>query len=591
MKAFAGLLDALDRTTSTNERIAAIVAYLRAAEPASAAFAITFLAGRRIPRVLPRAVLRDVVLALTGTPEWLYERCLESVGDGAETCVLLLDRLTPAPADDRPLAAWARDVKLLAKKSDEEQRALVGSWLVGLSSAERLSLVKLLFGEFRVGVSAVLVVRAVAEAFATTPETVAGNLVDFDPFATPTEDDAQALAPLLQVSTERPRPYPFQLAAPLEAAPETLGPREEYLAEWKWDGIRGQALVDDGAVLLWSARRGDRHRHLPRDRRRLAELGALGDDAGRGDFGVRRREAAALHRFADALGAQDREQEAARNGALRLRGVRSPAPPRRRSARARPLAERRSLLETLFAERSDALSRVVTAPSWELLAEERATSRARGVEGLMLKRLDAPYSGGRHRGPSWKWKIDPETIDAVLTYAQPGSGKRANLLTDYTFGIWDGDALVTVGQGVFWPRQTPRSPSWTRSSAPTRSNASVPSGASSRCSSSSSPSTRLALRSATKAASRCVFPASPGGGGTRRRAMRTRSRGCGRWPKPGPSAPTTKGRRKFGSRAGISRPRSSASATRSTMPMASPSARASAAPICRLRPRLLNVTW
>lgn len=449
MRAFAGLLEALDQTTSTNERVGAIVAYLRATDPSSASFAVSFLAGRRLRRVLPRGVLRDVVLDLSGTPEWLYDRCLESVGDGAETCVLLLDRLAPEPAPDRTLAAWSRDVAALAKAPEPEQSARVRAWLRVLSHGERLALVKLLFGEFRVGISTVLVVRAVAEAFGTTPEVVAGNLVDFDPFARAVDevhaDDDDALAPLLRAGSARPRPFPFQLAAPLEEPPASLGPREEYQAEWKWDGIRGQALVDDGAVLLWS--RGeeivthvfpdvvdDLLRFVPSGTTLDGEILAFEDGRprpftdlqtrlGRKTVSKKLREAVPCTYLAYDL--------------LRFRGE---------DLRERPLRERRQLLEALFAGRPAGLSALVTAPTWEALTEERATSRSRGVEGLMLKRLDAVYGGGRHRGPTWKWKIDPETIDAVLTYAQPGSGKRANLLTDYTFGIWDGDALVTVAK-------------------------------------------------------------------------------------------------------------------------------------------------
>lgn len=445
MRAFAELLEALDQTTSTNERVAAIVGYLRGTDPASASFAVSFLAGRRIPRVLPRGVLRDVVLALTGTPEWLYERCLESVGDGAETCVLLLDRLALAPGPDRSLAAWSRDVKALAKMADAEQRDLLATWLRGLASAERLALVKLLFGEFRVGVSTVLVVRAVAEAFGTTPEVVAGNLVDFDPFALPVGADDAALAPLLQAASARARPYPFQLAAPLEDGTSSLGPREEYQAEWKWDGIRGQALVDEGGVLLWS--RGEEivthvFPEIVDDLLRFVPTGTTLDgeilafEHGRPrpftDLQTRLGRKTVSKKLRETVPCTYLAYDLLRWGGADLRD--------------RPLGERRRMLEALFAERPGGLSSIVTAPTWEALAEERATSRTRGVEGLMLKRLDAPYAAGRHRGPSWKWKIDPETIDAVLTYAQPGSGKRANLLTDYTFGIWDGDALVTVAK-------------------------------------------------------------------------------------------------------------------------------------------------
>ena len=438
MRAFAALLEALDHTTSTNERVAAIAVYLRSAPPASAAFAVAFLAGRRIPRALPRAVLREVVLALTRTPEWLFERCLESVGDAAETCVLLLDRVPPAPAADRGLDLWVRDIKILAKLPVVEQRDLLSRWLTGLASPERLALTKLLFGELRVGVSSTLVVRAVAEAKGVTAEVVAANLVDFDPFVGTFDD-------LLRDESGSPRPYPFQLSAPIEDAVDLIGPRGDFQAEWKWDGIRAQALVDGGRALLWS--RGeevitDKFPEVVEDLLSFVPSGTTLDGEILAFADGKPRP------FTDLQTRLGRKTVSARLRAdvpcvylaydvLRADGA---------DVRARPLGERRALLEVLFAGRPEGLSSIVPGDDFAALAAERSTSRERGVEGLMLKRLSSPYAGGRHRGPSWKWKVEPDTIDAVLTYAQPGSGRRANLLTDYTFGVWDGDSLVTVAK-------------------------------------------------------------------------------------------------------------------------------------------------
>jgi DNA ligase-1 len=115
--------------------------------------------------------------------------------------------------------------------------------------------------------------------------------------------------------------------------------------------------------------------------------------------------------------------------------------------RARPLEGRRALLEAYLAGPGVLrASEIVTAPTWIELAALRSNSRALGVEGLMLKRRSSPYGVGRRRGDWWKWKIEPYTIDAVLIYAQPGSGRRASLLTDYTFGVWDDGELVPIAK-------------------------------------------------------------------------------------------------------------------------------------------------
>jgi DNA ligase-1 len=244
------------------------------------------------------------------------------------------------------------------------------------------------------------------------------------------------------------RPYPFYLAYPLDLELEQLGDLGQWQAEWKWDGIRAQLLRRQGQVLVWS--RGE---ELVSDRfPEVLEVGCLlpegtvldGEvlawkDGRPQPFAVSQRRigrtrlnSKTLAEAASVFMAYD---------VLELGGG---------DIRAWPLERRRAELERLIAPLAQRapvrLSPLVAAESWAQLAALHGESRERGVEGLMLKRLAAPYGVGRQRGDWWKWKIDPYSIDAVLIYAQRGSGRRASLYTDYTFGVWDGGALVPIAK-------------------------------------------------------------------------------------------------------------------------------------------------
>jgi DNA ligase-1 len=256
-----------------------------------------------------------------------------------------------------------------------------------------------------------------------------------------------------------------------------LGDLDRWQVEWKWDGIRAQIVRRGGGVNIWS--RGEElitdrfpdvlaeARGLPNgtvvDGEILAWSGdgplpfaALQQRIGRQLQVARKaRDIPVVFMAYDLLeheGSDIRDLPMVERR-QRLERVLSQLPPVARLEAAAQAAAREPLLPfeaddaaSDHAPQTIRASPVLAAPSWEALAELRAGSRERGVEGLMLKRLDSPYGVGRKRGDWWKWKIDPHTIDAVLIYAQPGSGKRASLLTDYTFGLWDGDELVPVAK-------------------------------------------------------------------------------------------------------------------------------------------------
>jgi DNA ligase-1 len=443
VKAFAALYDALDRTTSTNKKVAALATYFASAPPEDAAWALYFLTGRKIKRLIPSRVLWELTRDLTGWPEWLLEHCYAAVGDFAESMALLNDRGDGTNAGDLPLSRWITERVIPLKDMEaEQQREAMRRYWSELDVAQTFVLNRIITGEFRVGASATLVVRALAQVAGVPPAVMAHRVMgDWAP-------SGEFFSDLLAGAPAEPalsRPYPFFLASPLEAAVETLGPREEWLAEWKWDGIRAQIVQRRGEIFLWS--RGEEllagrfpelelaATHLPDGVVLDGEVLAYRD--GVLPFAVLQtrigRQKLTPKVLAEAPAAFMAYDLLEHDGA---------------DVREEPLSARRQRLVRLLDGLSPRLlvSPEVPAASWAELASLRDEARQRHVEGLMLKRRSSPYRAGRRRGDWWKWKIDPFTVDAVLLYAHPGHGRRATLFTDYTFAVWHEGQLVPVAK-------------------------------------------------------------------------------------------------------------------------------------------------
>jgi DNA ligase-1 len=451
MKRFAALYTALDGTTSTKEKLEALIAYFSAAEPEDAAWASYFLSGGKPRQSVPTRLLTGFARERARLPEWLFEESYQAVGDLAETIAHILP---PAQrTSELGLAQWieGRVLTLRGLEPDELRTRLLSYW-DELDWSERFLLTKLIGGGFRVGVARQLVVRALAEVAGVDHKRIAQRMVGWTDsrqapdaarylrlIAPETSSDDETAAPH---ESDIGLPYPFFLAHPLQADPATLGTPADWVIEWKWDGIRAQLVKRGGRVWLWS--RGE---DLITDR--FPEIAALGEALADGT--VIDGEILAWEPGADAPLPFARLQPRITRKTLSKKVLAdSPATflaydlleADGRDLRLTPLTERRTQLDALANELAVDLLRVsplVNAGDWTALATLREESRGRGVEGLMLKGRDSMYGVGRTKasGTWWKWKVEPYAIDAVLLYAQRGHGRRASLYTDFTFAVWD----------------------------------------------------------------------------------------------------------------------------------------------------------
>lgn len=442
MRDFARLYAELDETTSTSRKLAALQAYFSGASPENAAWAVYFLAGGKARQAVPTRLLREYATERAGLDAWLFDEAYHAVGDLAETIALIL----PAPVrrSDIGLAEWIeqRIAPLRGAAPDTIRADLLAYW-DELETRERFLLIKLIGGGFRVGVSKLLVTRALASIAAVDSKLIAQRLMGWtDGKISPTGAGFLKLIAAQSDGEHALRggqPYPFFLAHPLQAEPATLADVGDWLVEWKYDGMRAQLLRREGVNWLWS--RGE---ELITERfPELAQLALPEGTVLDGEILVWQPGDVPAP-FADLQQRMGRKTVSPKLLAelpavlvaydvLELDGV---------DIRQLPQLERRALLESVVAQ-VDApalrLSPRIMAASWDALAAIREESRARGVEGMMLKAVSAAYGVGRTKdvGTWWKWKIAPYAIDAVLIYAQAGHGRRASLYTDYTFAVWD----------------------------------------------------------------------------------------------------------------------------------------------------------
>ncbi|MFS4445518.1 ATP-dependent DNA ligase [Maribacter sp. 2307UL18-2] len=445
MKNFASLIKTLDSTNKTTIKVQALTDYFLVANDTDRVWTIAILSHRRPPRPVNTTLLRQWASELAKIPLWLFEESYHIVGDLAETIALVIP--SSKSSTDKTLTQFLDEMIALKKRTEDEKRNyLFENWTV-LDYYERFVFTKLITGGFRIGVSQKLMTRALAKATAIDEDILAYKLMGN---WNPSVITFQELILEENESDYLSKPYPFYLAYAIEDEVADLGNVTEWSAEHKWDGIRSQTIIRNDELFVWS--RGeelvtDKYPEfqdfigtIPNgtviDGEILpfpnGQIGSFNDLQTR--IGRKTVSKSLLSKVPVILKAYDLLEW------------------RSEDIRTKPFIQRRKLLEHLIQEvdhkRKEQTEKIAKAAmplylsetmhfnSWKAVADERERSREVRSEGLMLKRKDSPYLVGRKKGDWWKWKVDPLTIDAVLTYAMRGHGRRSNLFTDYTFALW-----------------------------------------------------------------------------------------------------------------------------------------------------------
>ncbi len=441
LELFANLVSELSASTKTNEKIQSLVDYFAIAPDTDKVWVIAIFSGRRPRRAVNSRLMREWATEIVHIPEWLFNECYHTVGDLSETLALLLPDVKSENQKTESLSYYLE--KFISIEKDDEsikKNFIVSSWQQ-MNKNERFVFNKFITGSFRIGVSQKTIVNALAKVVELSSSVIAHRISgNWDPVATSFKELLSETVSLSDFS----KPYPFYLAYAIDDEVEDLGYINEWQAEWKWDGIRGQIIKRNNELFVWS--RGEElmtdkfpeyfilkdllpdgvvldGEIIPAEQGKPLPFAVLQTRIGRKNISKKQLQEAPISFFAYDLLEYNYEDW-----------------------REKPLTERRKKLEEIITpikNNAIQISEIIHFNSWNELAEFRKKSREMNSEGIMLKRKNSDYKVGRKRGDWWKWKIDALTIDCVMVYAQKGSGRRSNLYTDYTFAVKDGDKLVT----------------------------------------------------------------------------------------------------------------------------------------------------
>ncbi len=442
MKHFAELISTLESTNKTNAKIDAMVHYLNTAPENDKLWFLALFTGKRPKRPVNTNFLKQWALEIIQLPEWLFLESYSSVGDLGETLSLIL----PPPENDiqKSLSQWMTELVHLKDQTDEEKKRYVTESWNGLDYTERFIFNKLIGGSFRIGVSKKLLITALSKYSDIDSSQLMHSIMgkwnvdemNFDDLITGTN-----------INPDNSKPYPFCLAYPLEKETQELGKPEEWQAEYKWDGIRGQLIKRNTEIFIWS--RGEELvtpqfpelvtalEHIPGNFVLDGEILAVNDD-----------EVLNFNELQKRLNRKTITPKMLREIPVKV-FVYDILEFNDEDLREKPLSERRKILENLietYPVEHIKISGSVPFKNWDDLIAIRENSRENNSEGLMLKQKNSHYHSGRKKGDWWKWKVDALTIDAVLIYAQKGSGRRSGYYTDYTFAVKKDDQLVTIAK-------------------------------------------------------------------------------------------------------------------------------------------------
>lgn len=441
MKDFADLITTIDQSNKTNDKIAALKQYFLQANEVDKIWTLALFTHRRPPRKVNSTLLKEWVIQWAEIPEWLFQESYQVVGDLAETFALILPFPEPDGSVDYPLHHYIEQLIAIGPLSNDEKENRLKTIYLELNKQERFVFTKLMTGGWRLGVSQNLVTRAISQAYDIDKTQVAHRLMgNWTPQSTSFSDL------ILEEGKDDliARPYPFFLAHPItDEEVQQLGPPDEWQAEWKWDGIRGQIIKRKNEVFIWS--RGEEL--ITEKFPELVEMAQQLPDGIVLDGEIlpfQNGEPLPFALLQTRIGRKNLTKAILKSAPvvfktydiLEEKGV---------DIRTESLKIRTEKLIKLIEEvLHPALqhSKAEKFNDWDELAEIRKKARSLKTEGFMLKKADSPYEVGRKRGNWWKWKVDPLTIDGVLIYAQKGHGRRADLYSDYTLGVWQNEELI-----------------------------------------------------------------------------------------------------------------------------------------------------
>jgi DNA ligase-1 len=439
MERFVALFHELDSTISSKTKIQVLKRYFESAHHKDALWAIALFSGKRPGRSVTNSLLRDWAAELSDIPNWLFEESHRVIGDLTETIAFLLPPPTQSPT--LILSDVLSGIQSLHNLKEEEKKVYILKTWESLNGDSRCLFNKILTGGFRIGVSKKTIIKAISEYLNIKEDIISHRLMgDWTPETTTFKELLLEEDP----SEKYSQPYPFYLAYALDKELEKVGPSEEWSAEYKWDGIRGQLIKRNNELFVWS--RGE---ELVTDR--FPEFQSL-TDSDIDNFVIDGEILAWKNDLPMPFGSLQKRLNRKMVGKKLLAEV-----PivfmaydimefNNKDVRTFSLSKRRDLLEDLLENIHDKetfqLSETITFTNWAELDSYRSEARNVGAEGIMLKKLIAPYGAGRKKGDWWKWKVDPLSIDAVLMYANRGPGQRSSIFSDFTFAVLDGNQLV-----------------------------------------------------------------------------------------------------------------------------------------------------
>lgn len=443
MQKFAELFEKIDQTQSTNEKVMHIKNYFLSCSDADGAWVLFFLSGHRIKRLISSKMLLQWCCKAVALPVWLIDESYAAVGDTAETISLLLPQREKQTKNLYCLSEWMEKLikPLQGLPSEIQENQILNFWTY-LSTKEIFILNKILTGAFRIGVSNLLTLKALSLAFNVSREVLSQRLMGS---WEPSEVFFSSLKSKEDNNNKYLNPYPFYLAYPFEGELNTLGPTSNWIVEWKWDGIRAQVVSRNKEISLWS--RGnelisaqfpelcDAFKILPENTVLDGEIVAYQDNLPLSFSELQKRlgrktvSKALTEKYPVVFIVYD---------LLEYQGE---------DIRNLPLFKRRAIFESLsIYSQKILISSEMRRSNWDEIQDLWLQAKKQATEGLMLKRHDSVYGVGRQKGFWWKYKVEPMTLDVVLIYAQAGSGRRANLFTDYTFGVWKEKELIPIAK-------------------------------------------------------------------------------------------------------------------------------------------------